>query len=387
MTGEKVAVVGGSVAGCAAALALWRTGNDVTVLERSADGLQDRGVGIGMLGDSRRELVDAGYLDAATPFLTVARRKWITQDGSSYGGRVVAVTDFGARTYNWGLLWRSLRDRVPAAVDYRSGHRVVSVVDGGDKVTVTLSDGSQERFDAVIGTDGYRSTVRAAMFPDTHPRYVGYLLWRGTLPASSLPGRPVPWAEDDLVYLVFPGGHLVMYLIPGPDGPAVNWAVYSAAPSGRWDDPTSLPPGAMPPELLDHLAVIGEKLPRHWREVIRATPVDKLLVQPIYEVMTPALATGRLALVGDAAAVARPHTGAGAVKAMQDAVALQTVLSEGKELTDALRLFDQRRGPVHRGMVALGRSLGKALVLDTPDWGRMSADGLAEWWRAVATQG
>jgi len=384
MTGEHVAVIGGSVAGCAAALALRQAGIDVTVFERTSDGLQDRGVGIGMQSDLYRELESAGYLDASVPYLPMATRKWITRDEGANGGRVIGVMDFDARTYNWGLLWQALRDRVPDTVEYRAGCRVASVLDGGDKVTVALADGSEERFDAVLGADGYRSTVRAAMFPDTRPEYAGYLLWRGTLPAAD---HADLFQDNETVYVGYPGGHLVTYLIPGRDGrPIVNWGAYSTPPPGlapRWDDPTSQPPA----ELLDHLAVIGESLPPHWREVIQATPVERMLTQPIYDVITPALAAGRLALIGDAAAVARPHTGAGAVKALQDAVALRSILGEGIGLPEALRVFDQQRGPMHRLLVGLGRELGRVLVLETPDWARLDATGLDEWWDAAIARG
>src|SRR5438552_3957613 len=52
-------------------------------------------------------------------------------------------------------------------------------------------------------------------------------------------------------------------------------------------------------------------------EVVRITRVP--IVQPIYDLESPRLAFGRVALLGDAAFVARPHVGMGAIKAAQDA--------------------------------------------------------------------
>jgi NADPH-dependent glutamate synthase beta subunit-like oxidoreductase len=43
----RVGIVGGSIAGCAAAVALMRAGNSVTLFERSPDTLVGRGAGIG----------------------------------------------------------------------------------------------------------------------------------------------------------------------------------------------------------------------------------------------------------------------------------------------------------------------------------------------------
>jgi 2-polyprenyl-6-methoxyphenol hydroxylase-like FAD-dependent oxidoreductase len=68
MAGGRVAVIGGSIAGCAAALAAHRTGADeVTIFERSTGGLEDRGVGVVMHSDISRLLENAGYADPERP--------------------------------------------------------------------------------------------------------------------------------------------------------------------------------------------------------------------------------------------------------------------------------------------------------------------------------
>ena len=59
--GMKVAIAGGSIAGCATAIALSRAGCDVTVFERSSS-LQDRGSGIAIPVPLRDQLIEAGYI-------------------------------------------------------------------------------------------------------------------------------------------------------------------------------------------------------------------------------------------------------------------------------------------------------------------------------------
>ena len=44
----RVGIVGGSISGCAAAVALLRTGHNMTVFESSPNELTGRGAGIGM---------------------------------------------------------------------------------------------------------------------------------------------------------------------------------------------------------------------------------------------------------------------------------------------------------------------------------------------------
>jgi 2-polyprenyl-6-methoxyphenol hydroxylase-like FAD-dependent oxidoreductase len=59
----NVGIVGGSLAGCAAAIALGRAGCEVSVYERSRGALEDRGAGIGMPLALLRTLVERDYVD------------------------------------------------------------------------------------------------------------------------------------------------------------------------------------------------------------------------------------------------------------------------------------------------------------------------------------
>ena len=70
---------------------------------------------------------------------------------------------------------------------------------------------------------------------------------------------------------------------------------------------------------------------------------------------------GRVAIVGDAAFVARPHVAAGVTKAADDAAALaQAVSSEGAAAA-ALKQFEAVRLPENRKMVERARYLGAYL--------------------------
>lgn len=65
--GLKVGIVGGSIAGCAAAIALMRAGHRVTVFERSSETLVGRGAGIGTQLSVLRSLVERDMIDADMP--------------------------------------------------------------------------------------------------------------------------------------------------------------------------------------------------------------------------------------------------------------------------------------------------------------------------------
>lgn len=383
MRGGNIAVVGGSIGGCAAALALSRSGDrDVTVFERADGRLRDRGVGVTLHQDRFAELEPAGYLSASTACVALSRRLWTVHDGVSEQGRVLATHRFPFRAYTWGSLWAGLRRRVPEDVAYRSGEAVSAVEPDADGVTVRLAGGRRRRFDAVVGADGYRSVVRDALFPGLRPTYAGYLAWRGTSYVA-----PGPATYDDAACtVVFPGGHCMLYRVPdAASGHRVNWVLYATPPDRLLPDlrqPTSLPPGRSASELMAYLReLVAAHFPPYWAVCVLRAPAESTLIQPMYDLEVPHYAVDRVLLVGDAASVARPHTGGGSVKALQDAAVLGKAWRSGDSWAEIVSHYDVGRSAVGRDMVALGRRLGRAQVEQAPDWSAMDASAFDAWWQ------
>jgi 2-polyprenyl-6-methoxyphenol hydroxylase-like FAD-dependent oxidoreductase len=88
--------------------------------------------------------------------------------------------------------------------------------------------------------------------------------------------------------------------------------------------------------------------------------MDEPVLQPIYDLETPRMAIGRVAIIGDAAFVARPHVGAGVSKACDDALALADALA-GHDVEPALHAFEALRLPVGRRIIERARHLGAYL--------------------------
>jgi 2-polyprenyl-6-methoxyphenol hydroxylase-like FAD-dependent oxidoreductase len=384
--GSRVGIVGGSIAGCAAAIALRRAGCDVTVFERSAGDLRDRGAGIVMPLPVRREMTDAGYLDAGMAACPSHERIWLFDDGDSIHGRIIWRQPFAATLNDWAVLWRTLRAKVPDDC-YRTGAVAQSLEPDADGVTVAFRDGGRDRFDVVAGADGYRSIVRPAVHPASPPVYAGYVLWRGGFDeAHLLHPLPSTGMERGVVTLCFPGGHGVFYFIPGaggvaePGGRQVNWAVYSPAPEGPdLDDPGWLPPGAFSGMTLAFMQrFLHGHLPPYWAAMASATDPRHVSLQPIYELSLPTYVSGRLVLLGDAATITRPHTGSGATKALQDALALERACAAHGGWDEVLAAYDRERRPAGNDLVDLGRRFGRLLVEETPDWPALTAGQLEE---------
>jgi 2-polyprenyl-6-methoxyphenol hydroxylase-like FAD-dependent oxidoreductase len=102
-----------------------------------------------------------------------------------------------------------------------------------------------------------------------------------------------------------------------------------------------------------------EALAPQFRTLVALAPQPFL--QPIYDFECERMARGHIALIGDAAFVARPHVGAGVFKAAGDAHALANALGEAGEIDAGLRLFEAQRLPVGRRIVRFGRYLGHCL--------------------------
>ncbi|TCK25334.1 2-polyprenyl-6-methoxyphenol hydroxylase-like FAD-dependent oxidoreductase [Pseudonocardia endophytica] len=377
-------VVGGSVAGLLSAGTLLRRGWGVTVRERTTGALQERGAGVILPVGVHEQLVDGGFVGPDTGAVPITRREWFTT-GPDPAGRVCYAHPLFGMTNNWGVLWRSLTARLPA-LDHRRGSPVSRVVPG-DPPLVESDDGT-DRPDLVVGADGYRSAVRTSLAPCDTPSYAGYVLWRGTYDAALAPSAAVDLLERGvLASPVHPGGHAVVYLVPGHDPGTLrmNWAMYGRLPSEvALDDPDAVPFGALDETFGTELERVLDHVPPLWAEVMRIAPPDGRLVQPIYDHTPSTYAGPGVVLAGDAAAVARPHTGSGVAKAAEDAFTLGTVLDSCDDLAAALTAYDAARRTAGASTVDAGRRLGRGMVEELPDW---TSDSVEPWAAAIRDSG
>jgi 2-polyprenyl-6-methoxyphenol hydroxylase-like FAD-dependent oxidoreductase len=84
-------------------------------------------------------------------------------------------------------------------------------------------------------------------------------------------------------------------------------------------------------------------------------------LQPIFDLSTPSLHRGPVALLGDAAFVARPHVGMGVTKAMQDALTLADAISLHGATHFALQAYSEQRVKPGQQVLERSRQLGAYL--------------------------
>jgi 2-polyprenyl-6-methoxyphenol hydroxylase-like FAD-dependent oxidoreductase len=367
---RRALIIGGSLGGLLAAHLLRRSGWRAVVFERNEDDLTGRGVGLGTHPQLVTVLRRAGIAFDASMGITVRKVVCLDRDGK------IVLKQPTARTMSaWSRLYRALRAPLPAQ-DYRLGKKLRRIEQDTGSVTAIFEDGSSERGDLLVGADGIRSTVREQFLPQAQPIYAGYVAWRAVLDEARVP-RQAHRAIFELYTFCLPEGEqLLGYPVPGGDG--------DTAPGQRrynivWYRPAdSLALNRMCTDASGQLHVGGIAPPLIRLEVIAAIKADAeaLLApqlaeifrrsdpffQPIFDLESPALAFGRVALTGDAAFVVRPHIGAGATKAAIDATILAECLSRaGDDVAGALARFESVQLPFGRDMVALSRQQGAYL--------------------------
>lgn len=367
-------VIGGSVGGLAAALALRQVGVAVEVFERSSTPLAGRGAGINTHPELVAALDALGVPTGEALGVTSHWRRMLAPDGT--------VTDaFPREQLNtaWDRLQGLLRAAFPDA-HYRLGRAFVSAEPRGDRVVARFADGGTAEADLLVGADGFRSTVRGCVLPGIEPAYVGYVAWRGMAEERALSatvhaaifdafamglggeeeilGYPVAGADNALT----PGArrYNVVWYRPAD---AAQLARLLTDRDGRRHE-VSIPPPLIAPDVVAEArhAVRAHAAPL--AEVVLATPAPFL--QPIYDCSAPRMVDGRVALIGDAAFVARPHVGGGVTKAVLDAVALADAIAAEGDPDRALAKFEAARLVAGQAIIARTRWLGSILQRPSP---------------------
>ncbi len=356
------------MAGLFAALLLRQRGLDVTVFERAATELSGRGAGIATHAQIL-EVIEALGLDTRELGVGIRLRRVFGPDG-----RLAAESVRPQLMTSWDRLFTLLRAALPAEY-YRRGQEFVRAERNNSAVTAHFADGSRASGDLLIGADGLRSVVRTNLISRQPLLYAGYVAWRALAAEQAFPRELHHDLFDALGFSLPPGEQMLGYPVAGPDNDLrpghrrynIVWyrpadeatltRLLTDARGHRHD--ISIPPPLIPDATIAELRAAGAILAPQFSAVLHLC--DRLFLQPIYDFEVPHMHAGRVALIGDAAFVVRPHVGAGVAKAAQDAAALAHALATAPSIDAALAGFEANRRPVGQRMVARGRDLGAAM--------------------------
>jgi 2-polyprenyl-6-methoxyphenol hydroxylase-like FAD-dependent oxidoreductase len=362
-------VIGGSMSGLLAAVLLDRHGWVVDVFERDSGELAGRGAGI-VAQPGLIARLNALGLDTRELGVVITRRQILDRDG-----HVTATSVCPQVLTAWERVYRMLRDAFPAG-RYHRGRGLAAFEQNGRGVVARFSDGGAVDGAVLVGADGMRSTVRQQCLPDVAPLYAGYVAWRAMIPESALPMAIHRDLFEAMTFCLPPGEQFLGYPVAGPGddlrpgrrrynviwyrpADAANELRRLLTDASGTTHSISIPPPLIRNEATVEMRGAAERLlAPQLREIVRL--INKPLLQPIYDLASPRLAFGRVAVIGDAAFVARPHVGAGVSKAADDAAALARSLDAG-EIEVALRRFEEARLPENDRIIERARHLGAYL--------------------------
>ncbi|KAF9017208.1 salicylate hydroxylase [Hymenopellis radicata] len=231
-------------------------------------------------------------------------------------------------------------------------------------VHLMFEDGTTATCDILIGADGLKSSVRAAMLQDralcaqsegrpkealeilsaVQPVWTGTVAYRALIPSEKLRAQaPHHAALKTPTQYLGKNGFVIAY--PISRGKMINFVAFTMRhdlENTSYDGPWMVP--------ADVSSFAGAF--QHWEPEVQMLIkcVERPLQWAVHTVKPmKSFVSGRVALLGDAAHAMCPHQGSGAGQAMEDAYILYTVLSHRSthrgNLERALSIYDAIRRP------------------------------------------
>ncbi|GAA0617792.1 FAD-dependent monooxygenase [Kutzneria viridogrisea] len=330
MTG--VLVIGGGIAGTAAALALHKAGAEVTVFEAQPVADEDIGAFLTLASNGTWALTQ---IDCAEPVHRVGfpltAMRLTGENGDQLAAAPMGDPANPVRCLRRAELGAALREEAGRrGIDLRHGKRLTGISQDEHGVTASFADGSTATGSLLVGADGLNSVVRAGA---GRPRYAGQRVYYGYTTEAAPPHEPariemIRGSRSSMGYAVSPAGQTYWFLrVPAEQ---LSGAEIAAA---------------TPASLREHLLPLVSPDQTPAADIVAATG-EQLMVTNARDLPEGLRwRDGRVLLIGDAAHAASPATGQGASMALEDAVVLGKSIRDLGLSSAALAAYERIRRP------------------------------------------
>jgi 2-polyprenyl-6-methoxyphenol hydroxylase-like FAD-dependent oxidoreductase len=348
--GMRFIVVGGGIGGLTAAIALARAGIDVDVYEQAPE-LREAGAGIALASNALRALRVLGLADELQ-----AEGVSAVQGGlRRRDGRIllsIAADELSRMIGTVAVVHRAelldlLRRHAEKVGRIHLAKKCVAASQDSGGVTAQFDDGETVCADGMIAADGLWSTVRAQLFGNPTVRYAGYTAWRAVVRTPKMEAvMGETWGRGRRFGIV-----------PMSSGRTYWFAVKNAA-EGERDPPSGTK---------EMLAALFRDWHPPIESLIAAASEDSILRNDIYDIdPLRKFASGRIALLGDAAHAMTPNLGQGACQAIEDSVVLAASLQSFGQIEAALTEYERRRLPRTNKILLWSRRIGQIAQVENP---------------------
>jgi 2-polyprenyl-6-methoxyphenol hydroxylase-like FAD-dependent oxidoreductase len=344
---DKVLIVGGGIAGMAAAIRFREQGIAVDLIDLDPE-WRVYGAGITITGPTLRAYKRLGLIEA------IKAQGAITNGSRIFRFDGVHLRDLDEPALEEGLpatggimrpvLHKIMQERVKELdTSIRLGLTVSTLENEDEGVNVTFSDGSSGRYDLVVGADSINSGVRAIAFPHMGEAvHTGQGCWRISI------ARP-PMLERGEMYFghTFPAG-----ITPCAKDKVYLWMLTPHVRREKHFDEAELFEN-----MKANLGPFGNSA--GWiRDNMK--PTDWINYRPLFAILQPTpWNVGRIVLLGDAVHATTPHLASGAGIAVESALVLADELAINDTVEAGLTAYQDRRYERCRDVVETSIAVGK----------------------------
>jgi salicylate hydroxylase len=372
MKNNHVLIVGAGIGGLSAALSLQKAGLKVSVFE-IAPQLGEVGAGLTIspnathaleyigLGPYLAEFGDKPEAGASVHYQT-GDVLYFTQRDSEFR------TKYGAEYYQihradiHTAMADAVRANDPSAIHLSHGFE--SFTQTSDTVTATFTNGKSYTGDVLIGADGVRSAVRAALVGPQAPRFTGQVAFRGIVDADPVREHIVPTPSSTAMG---PGRIFTRYFVRKRK--LVNFV--GIARTDAWKEE-----GWSIPATVDEMLSIYHDFNHHVRAIISSAPPGRLFKWALFDRdPLPQWTKGRVSLLGDAAHAMLPFLGMGAAMGLEDGAILGRCFEASATLEEALARYEKARKERTSMVLLNSRKQGEIYQSDNPGGMRGGTSG------------